>query len=203
MLMEEFMKNGYRGKELRELNKCHLFLQCTTLADIVNGKGDKLLMAAIHCHRSTLLERRQYEWPTQPAPNQSQKLLCRKALHKCFTRHRHSLVLRQPLGTWHSPPSHIPRYDPEDKMFYIPSENGQWQQVKKEPLRQQQDPSWMVLRTTYTQYNERYIYQRKNGIIRNETSTMARKQRPQYTEENGSTGKSQMECPEPLNTGQL
>jgi hypothetical protein len=49
LLMEEFMQNGYKGKDLRELNKCRLFLQCKTLADIANGKGDKFPTTAIHC----------------------------------------------------------------------------------------------------------------------------------------------------------
>jgi hypothetical protein len=56
MLMEAFMHNGYKGKELRELNKCRLYLQCTNLADITNGKGNKILAAAIQCHRSALIE---------------------------------------------------------------------------------------------------------------------------------------------------
>jgi hypothetical protein len=58
--MEAFMQNEYKGKELLELNKCRLYLRCTTLADIANGKGDKLLMAAIHCHRSPMAN------PTSP-----------------------------------------------------------------------------------------------------------------------------------------
>jgi hypothetical protein len=73
MLMEAFMQNGYKGKALRDLNKCRLYLQCTNLADITNGKGNKILAAAIQCHRSVLIERKQYEWPIQPAPNQLQK----------------------------------------------------------------------------------------------------------------------------------
>jgi hypothetical protein len=64
MLMEAFMQNGYKGKELRELNNCRLYLQCTNLTDITNGKGNKILAAAIQCHRSALIERKQYEWPT-------------------------------------------------------------------------------------------------------------------------------------------
>jgi hypothetical protein len=92
MLMEAFMQNGYKGKELCELNKCQLYLRCTTLADLANGKGDKLLTAALHCHCLSLIERSQFEWPTQLAWNPSQQLLLRKALHKCFTRHRRSTV---------------------------------------------------------------------------------------------------------------
>jgi hypothetical protein len=85
MLMEAFMQHGYKGKALGDLNKCRLYLQCTNLADITNGKGNKILAAAIQCHRSALIEQKQYEWPTQPAPNQLQTLLWRKVLHKCFT----------------------------------------------------------------------------------------------------------------------
>jgi hypothetical protein len=56
MLMEAFMQNGYKGKALRDLNKCRLYLQCTNLVDITNGKGNKVLAAAIQCHRSVLIE---------------------------------------------------------------------------------------------------------------------------------------------------
>jgi hypothetical protein len=41
MLMEAFMQNGYKGKELRELNKCRLYLHCTNLADITRVKAPK------------------------------------------------------------------------------------------------------------------------------------------------------------------
>jgi hypothetical protein len=124
MLIEEFMHNGSKGKEICELNKCRLYLQCANLADITNGKGDKILTAAIQCRRSPLIEQKQYEWPTQPAPYQLPKLLWRKALHKCFTQHRRTNVLRQLLGTWYSLPSHLIRYNPDNRMY---------------PLRLQQD----------------------------------------------------------------
>jgi hypothetical protein len=35
MLMEAFMQNGYKGKELRELNKCRVYLQCTNLPNFI------------------------------------------------------------------------------------------------------------------------------------------------------------------------
>jgi hypothetical protein len=56
LLMEAFMHNGYKGKELCELNKCRLYLQCVNLADITNGKSNKILAAAIQCRQSTLIE---------------------------------------------------------------------------------------------------------------------------------------------------
>jgi hypothetical protein len=147
MLIEAFMQNGYKGKELRELNRCRLYLQCTNLADITNGKGNKIL-AAIQCHRSALIEQKQYEWPTQPAPNQLQKLLWRKAMDKCFSLHHRTNVLRQPLGTWHSPPIHLIRYDLANRVYYVPTGDGRWQQVQKDALRLQQDPTWTTLQIT-------------------------------------------------------
>ena len=105
------------------------------------------MTAGILCHRSPLIERRQFEWLTQPAPNQSQQLLWRKALHKFFTRNRWSTILRQPLGTWHALPNHLPRYDTVNRLYYIPTDNGQWQQIQNKPLRLQQDPSWKILQT--------------------------------------------------------
>jgi hypothetical protein len=97
MLMEAIIQTGYKGRELRDLTKCRLYLQCSNLADITNGKGNKILAAAIQCHRSALIERKQYKWPIQPAPNQLQKLLWRKALHKCFTlNHRTNVRTHHP-----------------------------------------------------------------------------------------------------------
>ena len=69
------MRCSYKGKELRELNQCRLYLRFTSLADIINGIGNKLLIPAVYCTRSKLMERRLYERPTQPEPNQHQKLL--------------------------------------------------------------------------------------------------------------------------------
>jgi hypothetical protein len=148
MLMEAFMQHGYKGKALRDLNKCRLYLQCTNLVDITNGKGNKILAAAIQCHRSALIEQKQYKWPTQPAPNQLQKLLWRKVLLKCSPLHHRTNVLRQPLDTWHSPPSHLIRYDRGNRMYYVPTGDGRWQQVQKDPLRLQQDSTWTTLQIT-------------------------------------------------------
>jgi hypothetical protein len=41
--MEAFMQIGYKGKALQDLNKCRLYLQCTNLADITTGTGNKSL----------------------------------------------------------------------------------------------------------------------------------------------------------------
>ena len=41
-IMEEIMKKGYSKKKLIRLNKCRLYLQVITLADISNGDGDKI-----------------------------------------------------------------------------------------------------------------------------------------------------------------
>jgi hypothetical protein len=65
--------------------------------------------------------------------------------------HFHGLrtnVLLQPLGTWHSPPSHLIRCDPGNRMFYVPTGDGRWQQVQKDPLRLQQDSTWTTLQIT-------------------------------------------------------
>jgi hypothetical protein len=39
MLLEAFMQNGYKGKELRELNKSRLYLHCVNLTDITNSNS--------------------------------------------------------------------------------------------------------------------------------------------------------------------
>jgi hypothetical protein len=166
--MEAFMHNGYRGKELRELNKCSLYLQCANLMDITNGKGDKILAAAIQCCRSALIEQKQYKWPTLPASNKLQKLLWRKALHKCFTLHRRTNALQES--------SHQIR--PWQQNVLYPNRG---RTMATSPKRPTQTPTRFHLeytanhlrRTTPTEHHERQIYWWQNWIIRDETGTVA------------------------------
>jgi hypothetical protein len=40
-LMEVFYEAGYQGYSLRRLNLCQLYLQVTTVSDVVNGAGTR------------------------------------------------------------------------------------------------------------------------------------------------------------------
>ena len=46
-LMLKFWQHGYKGNQLEVLNKCQLWLQATTLADITDGQGRDLLVTRI------------------------------------------------------------------------------------------------------------------------------------------------------------
>jgi len=43
-LMLKFWQHGYKGNQLEVLNKCRLWLQATTLADITDGQGREMLL---------------------------------------------------------------------------------------------------------------------------------------------------------------
>jgi len=63
-LMLNFWNAGYWGEALTQLNKCCLWLQVTTVADITNGQGQHILntyLEGIH----TIIWPKWWHWPKQ------------------------------------------------------------------------------------------------------------------------------------------
>jgi len=44
--MRAFAQYGYKGQELRDLNRCHMFLQAIWISDICDGMGWEILLNA-------------------------------------------------------------------------------------------------------------------------------------------------------------
>jgi hypothetical protein len=94
----------YKGRDLRRLNNCRIFLQVLTLADICSVDGNAFLLAA--------WEGRPWSsdqwWPRRPAPRPQDWQLWRRALTECFGFDKaavadqlsQSRVLAQRLGDW-------------------------------------------------------------------------------------------------------
>ena len=57
-----------RGAELKKVNRCHLFLQVTSLADITSGDGRSILEDAWKGDRVTFWPS-YYSWPHQGKPS--------------------------------------------------------------------------------------------------------------------------------------
>ena len=68
-LMEQFANEDFTSTELQHINRCRLFLQVTTLADIMDGHGSRITNTALKCNYDH--DRvHHYNWPVQPRPNQ-------------------------------------------------------------------------------------------------------------------------------------
>jgi len=66
-LMLSFYHNGFDGKQLLLLNKCHLFLRVTTLSDISSGDGTKIIPDILSGQTNPNM-RYSYTWPEQADP---------------------------------------------------------------------------------------------------------------------------------------
>ena len=82
-LMQRFSDFGYSKKKLLRLNRCRLFLQVVTLAEMLDGTSDKICNMACDGHRN-FTRKSALLWPVQPRPDDNHWKLWRQALQKCF-----------------------------------------------------------------------------------------------------------------------
>jgi hypothetical protein len=143
--MEAFTNYGYKGKELRELNKCRIHLQVTFLLDITDGQGRKIRQSIQVGTRDKITPYTFTNWPRQPVPNQSPKQLWKKALSRCFLQGRTN-ILRTQLGKWTKPTPTLPYYDPTTQItFYYKEEQQAWQSLHNLPRQLGQPLTWIQL----------------------------------------------------------
>lgn len=100
LLTDLFVAAGYRGQNLQRLNKCRLFLQVATAADITTADGKKISKTAWD-GRWDDTSPSPYEWPNQGKPATKDWTLWRQALGTTFHL-RGQRLLRDPLGRWFS-----------------------------------------------------------------------------------------------------
>ena len=101
-LMEEIAlrNNFFTTNELTHINRCRLYLQVTTMADITNGNGTLIRQGVM---KGTLIRHngQYYQWPRQTRPGVHSWRLWRKAIKLCLLRgvglHVHAGMQ---LGRW-------------------------------------------------------------------------------------------------------
>jgi hypothetical protein len=93
-LMEYFILQGYRGKELTSLNSCQQVLQVTMLAEIAPFEGDSI---ARNAWIGKKVQPEVIGWPHKPIPSWAEWHLWQAALPPLL-RLPHSLHLQQTLG---------------------------------------------------------------------------------------------------------
>jgi hypothetical protein len=99
--MEYFLSQGYNAVQIGHLNRCRLYLQAITLAEITSADGacitpDILLGILLLDRKSNL------KWPCQQRPPNSDWVLWAQALRLLQPRS----TLAQPLGQWLTTSTH-------------------------------------------------------------------------------------------------
>ena len=96
-LMEAFVNEGFSGINLVRINRCRLFLQVNTLADVIIGYGDDYCKQTYQGHRDAT-RTSNFIWPTQPRPDNKSIKMWRRALRKCFPKRQGRCTYT--LGKW-------------------------------------------------------------------------------------------------------
>jgi hypothetical protein len=78
-LIAQFFLHGFKGKILTHLNRCQLFLQVNSAADIVTADGKWIMHEAWHGKLDDMRPH-YYLWPNQGDPPAQDWALWRKAL---------------------------------------------------------------------------------------------------------------------------
>jgi len=103
-LMADFVKAGHKPNTLKLLNNCRMFLQVTTLTEIMNSTGTHLLPKILlwGWSQPTLahISTSNYNWPTQPDPSHSAWKIWTKALQEHYTKPGLPTTLCNPHGQW-------------------------------------------------------------------------------------------------------
>ncbi len=133
-LLPSFYASGFRGAELQSLNRCRVYLQVTTLADIADGAGTSITKSAWDGHLD-MLRPHYFDWPVQTLPPPRDWALWRKALIASLGVHPLHRTFSPGLGPWlDSALEWIWFYSPSEERLFARANNG-WQSFSRAPGR--------------------------------------------------------------------
>ena len=123
ILMDYILQHYTSPTTIRRLNRCRIFLQAETLADLTNATGDRIHPNAWHC---TARQPSFSDWPHQPFVGDIHRKTWKSFLTRlCHPRSPYRL--RRRLGLWF-PPSRTGRRWPayhdailDTTYIYIPA----------------------------------------------------------------------------------
>jgi len=138
-LMEDFLNAQLTTKELQIINNCRLHLQVTTLAEITDHTGTRILPeATLSGNKIPTLQRTsesKFNWPKQPAPGKSAWALWTKTIKNQYIKPGMSTQLKTPLGLWTPQANEVRKwyttYDPDTKIVFV---HGPHQPPTKFPI---------------------------------------------------------------------
>ena len=118
-IMRQAVDAKFSPSQLDAINRCRLYLQVLTVAELATADGESLTDKAWNGIRDTSITS-PYIWPVQPSPPLRDWRLWQAALSVCFLAR--GLRLQVPLGDWLG-------NDFQWEWFYSPSENRLYQRT--------------------------------------------------------------------------
>ena len=124
-IMEEFYAAELPIPLLRKANRCRLYLQAMTVADIATGNGARIRRDAWTGVSDLHLNKRRYHWPTQHKPGPPDWVAWRKALSATLVTPGRLVgdvdppLLRR-LGKWTNA-------SPDWRWYYSPTQDTVWE----------------------------------------------------------------------------
>ena len=96
--MEQLSQSRFTPRQIKNMNRCQLYLQIHTLSDISNGHGNYFDKGYYDGHQYEISQAT-YSWPDQGYPGPKEWQLWRKVIKKCFLNDNNSTYLDK-LGKW-------------------------------------------------------------------------------------------------------
>ena len=96
-LIQAFLEKGYKGRRLERLNRCRIYLQVLSLADICSGSGTYIIPSIKQGH-NPYPTNDHLDWPAQSSPTTAMWTEWRQALHNTFPHYNN--MLTRHLGQW-------------------------------------------------------------------------------------------------------
>jgi len=179
LLTNLFLQAGIRGKDLAALNRCRLFLQVVTLADISDGSGHYITDAMLSGKANTTFTSG-FTWPNQGQPTKKEWAQWHLGLHLAIPVDNLGR-LQQPLGRWLLPwstnphqwhwlvteqPLRLFHWDQEWQV-HLPLTTRATRQLKfhKRSTRSTQQPPAAALRVTCTQETNHFTASGRHGQV--------------------------------------
>ncbi len=104
--MQTFLQANLPDKDLHTLNNCCLYLQVTTLAEILDHTGTKLLDDIFIWGQETPslhnISKSLFQWPYQPNPGKPAWKLWTRMIQTLYTKPGMTTQLKQALGKWNT-----------------------------------------------------------------------------------------------------
>ena len=125
-LTDLFLSWGYTGSKMKSLQKCRIYLQATTVADIADVSGTEIYQA-IRNHQRRLDIPSTEGWPHQPRPPGSDWRIWDTAIKRLGKSQQFWWKLAQPLGDWYHDSHWEWYFSPTEAALYKRCTNGdQW-----------------------------------------------------------------------------
>ena len=122
-IMDKVMESKISDTEKRQVNRCRVYMQVITLADITTGDGKRIRSEAWAVQKCS---RQGITWPEWGTPSTADKNVWRRVIRSIFFPTKH-LTLETPLGKWSSDNTeHWEWFISKDEGRLYQNKNNEW-----------------------------------------------------------------------------